>query len=132
MNHYTAFQPPHLAGKWQFAMLARRGGGPVCGCGPDDGHATRQAAERHAYDTSIAHAHAHQWDDVDVRRRCAHQGCDEWTNHRVHVRCWPYHFDEVLGMCTTHSALLFAGETRAAAIAELFPFKPGLESWGSL
>ena len=128
MNHHTAFQPPHLHGRWQYALLSERGGGPVCGCAWDDGHETREAAERHAYGTTVAHIYVHQWDDPNERRQCF---CGEWTNHRVSFRGHPYHIEAIRPVCLAHATPFFDDATRPAAVEQMFPFRPGLESWSS-
>lgn len=125
-SHYTATQPPHLAGRWQYAMLTSRGGGPICGCARDDGHDTREAAERHYWETATATPHVHAWSDPDALRKC--ERCDDWTDLRISVRVGHLH-DNVHVLCGDHAAGLRDASTRVDAVRELVPFGPGRESW---
>jgi hypothetical protein len=122
MNHYTAFQPPHLDGQWQYAMLGKRGGGPICGCEHD--HATQEEAERHLYETALANAHVHSWETPDEQRKC--EICDEWTTFKTVVRLRHIHND-VHVLCTAHQVR----EGDSDAVRAMIPFQPGVESFGT-
>ncbi len=128
MNHYTAMQPPHLNGRWQYVQLSRRGGGPICGCTIDEGHETREEAERHMWETYTALAYVHEFDDPLIQRRC--EECTEWTTHRIIVRVNHLH-DDVHVLCSAHRGQLDP-DAALAWVRDLVPFQPNRESFGTL
>ena len=130
MNHYAAIQPPHPEGLWQYAQTSRRGGGPICGCPRDQGHATRTLAERHFYLTTVAGARPYVSIDPDVAHRC--DQCGSWTPRSIVTGL--YHLDRaphrLCDVCVPDDVI--ADRWRARRLVRtLVPFVPGLESWGT-
>ena len=128
MNHLVAFQPPHLNGLWQFATLNSRGGGPICGCSLDEGHPTREEAERHHWETATNHAEPQSCEELDVQRPCAR--CAAWTTHRAITHVHDIDFEHHV-LCANCAAPLFEPASRLEAVRELVPFVPGREIWAS-
>lgn len=131
MNHYVATQPPHLNGRWQYAVLTSRGGGPICGCVLEDGHDTREDAERHLYETALANmVPPHQWREPEQLLRC--EQCAEWTDVRVGVQVHHFASPGARVLCEVCAAPFFDELRWSDAVRELVPFRPGVESWGTL
>jgi hypothetical protein len=125
VNHYVAVQPAHLNGRWQYGMInSRGGGGPICGCAWDEGHETREEAERHLYETYMVDHHVHLYVDEGEQRRC--ERCETWTQQRLTVRLHHIH-DNVHVLCER----CVPAEPDEAFLRELVPFRPGIESFGS-
>jgi len=132
MVHLTAFQPADLNGLWQFAFLGSRGGGPICGCDRSEGHSTREEAERHYYETTLARATCQTYDDPDTQQRC--ESCGEFTTHRVWIVGDIYgHRDPVHVLCPAHAVGLGNEQVspQVGRLRELVPFIAGVEMWES-
>lgn len=132
MKQLVAFQPPHLDGRWQFCFLGSNGGGPICGCAREEGHATREEAERHYYEATIARARVTTYEEPDVQRKC--EDCGAFTTHRVGVHGDIYgHRDPVHVLCPAHAVGLGNGDVspQMSRLREVVPFVAGIETWGS-
>lgn len=128
MNHDVAFQPSHLDGKWQYCSLNRRGGYVVCGCGRDDGHETREEAERHFYETSLEQMSMR---DVRETRSAEHcEVCQDWTPKYIGSNDFGSWFGMAMHwLCDEH--LPSTDEELRDRVRTLWPFEPGRESWHS-
>lgn len=125
MNHDRAFQLNN--GRWQYATLNKRGGGPICGCHGAEGHDTAEEAERHYYDTSLANLTLRTSTTPGEARPC-HE-CGTWTDSAVSM---PFHgpFDkDSIPCCPTHMPDT-DDEARALA-TKVSPFRAGMESYHS-
>lgn len=122
MNHYLAIQPTHLGGKWQYALTSSRGGGPVCGCDLNEGHETREEAERHHYDTSLASCEPRITSSGQAE---ACTGCGEWTPRYVTGTG----IFSTLHIPACESCVPADNQSLLDALTKARPFMPGIETF---
>jgi len=83
MNYYEA--RAQLDGRWNWTLM---NGGAITKTGPclehEDGHATKEGAERHFYDHETSSLREDTF--PDVQEVCAHPDCNRWTQKALSSR----------------------------------------------
>lgn len=118
MNYYAARQ--RKDGRWDWTTM---NDGIIHRAGPcsrhEDGHPTKEEAERHFYDNELDSL-KEVWSEGDVQYQCAIKGCGAWTQEGL---CSHNLFITPIWLCDVHRD--------REEVETLHPFAPEIEIWAS-
>ena len=118
MNRYAARQRADL--KWQWSCEKDGLTFPVSPClGHDNGHSTKEEAERHYYDRELGRL-AEASSGEDLMFQCSFPGCRTFTQKGLASHGF---FFVTTWLCDAHR--------NKESFSSVHPFSPGMEFWGS-